>query len=118
TREPRNAAFVAAYRRAYGDDRVTADPIEAGYVQVWLWAKAVEKAGTTDPEAVKEASKGLVFEAPEGTVTVDDENQHIYKTARIGVVTADGQIKEVWNSGRPIKPDPYLRGYDWAEGLQ
>lgn len=114
----KNRAFVAAYKAKYGDDRVTADPIEAGYLQVWLWARAVEEAGTTDPEAVKEASKGLVFEAPEGTVTIDDENQHVYKTARIGLVTADGQIKQVWDSGRPIKPDPYLKGYDWAEGLQ
>jgi urea transport system substrate-binding protein len=118
TETPQNRRFVAAYRGRFGDDRVTADPIEAGYVQVWLWARAVEKAGTTDPEKVKEAAKGLVFEAPEGRVTVHDENQHIYKTARIGIVEPDGQIREVWNSGEPIEPDPYLRGYDWAEGLQ
>ena len=31
--------------------------------------------------------------------------------------SADGLINEVWNSGSPIKPDPYLKGYDWAKGL-
>ena len=30
--------------------------------------------------------KGITFEAPEGKVTIDGENQHIYKTARIGVI--------------------------------
>ena len=117
TDTPANRRFVKAYRAKYGADRVTADPIEAGYVQVHLWARAVEAARSTDPEAVKEASKGLTFDAPEGRVTVHDSNQHIYKTARIGIVEPDGQIREVWDSGRPIEPDPYLRGYDWAEGL-
>lgn len=117
TDTPANRRFVRAYRAKYGSDRVTADPIEAGYVQVYLWARAVEAARSTDPEKVKEASRGLTFDAPEGRVTVHDSNQHIYKTARIGVVEPDGQIREVWDSGRPIEPDPYLRGYDWAEGL-
>lgn len=112
-----NEKFVAAYKKEYGEDRVTADPIEAGYVAVYLWAAAAEKAGSTDPEKIKEASKGLAIDMPEGKVTVDEENQHIFKTARIGVITDDGQIEEVWDSGKPIKPDPYLKTYDWAEGL-
>lgn len=112
-----NEEFVAAYKRRYGDDRVTADPIEAGYVQVRLWAAAVEKAGSTDPEKVKAAAKGLELQMPEGKVTLDGENQHIYKTARIGEIEPDGQIKEVWSSDGPIKPDPYLKGYSWGQGL-
>jgi urea transport system substrate-binding protein len=78
---------------------------------------AAEKAGSTDPEKVKTASKGLVFEAPEGKVTVDGENQHIYKTARIGKLRADGLIDTVFESDGPIKPDPYLKTYTWAKGL-
>lgn len=117
TDTPENRRFVAAFRAKYGEDRVTSDPMEAGYVQVHIWAKAVEKAGTTDPEAVKEAARGLTFDAPEGRVRVDDVNQHLYKTARIGVVEPDGQIREVWASDGPIAPDPYLRSYDWASGL-
>jgi urea transport system substrate-binding protein len=77
----------------------------------------VEKAGTTDVEAVRKAAAGISLERPEGRITIDGENQHTYKTARIGVVQPDGMIKEVWNSGEPIKPDPYLKGYSWATGL-
>ncbi len=71
----------------------------------------------TDVEKVKAASKGLVFEAPEGKVTVDGENQHIYKTARIGQLRPDGLIDTVFESDGPIKPDPYLKSYTWAKGL-
>lgn len=112
-----NAAFVKAYKAKYGADRPTDDPIEAGYVGVHLWAMAVEKAGSTNPEKVKAASKGLTFDAPEGKVTIDGENQHIYKTARIGKLQPNGLINEVFGSVKPIKPDPYLKTYPWAKGL-
>ena len=81
---PENEEFVAAFKAEYGADRVTADPIEAGYNAVYIWAAAVEKAGSFEVDDVKEAAKGLVLDTPEGTVTVSDWNQHVYKTARIG----------------------------------
>jgi urea transport system substrate-binding protein len=112
-----NAKFVKAYKAKYGADRVTDDPIEAGYVGVHLWAKAAEKAGSTNVEKVKAAAKGLTFDAPEGLVTIDGENQHIYKTARIGKLRPDGLIDEVGGSKEPIKPDPFLKTYPWAKGL-
>jgi urea transport system substrate-binding protein len=113
----KNEAFVKAYKAKYGAKRVTDDPIEAGYVGVHLWAMAVEKAGSTNVDKVKAASKGLVFEAPEGKVTIDGENQHILKTARIGQLQPDGLIDEVHGSEEPIKPDPFLKTYPWAKGL-
>ncbi|MEU6408452.1 urea ABC transporter substrate-binding protein [Microbispora sp. NPDC046933] len=117
TDTPANERFVAAFKAKYGADKVTSDPMEAGYNAVYLWAEAVRKAGTTDVEAVKKAAGGVSLDRPEGRVTIDGDNQHVYKTARIGVVQPDGQIKEVWNSGEPIKPDPYLKTYSWAGGL-
>ncbi len=107
-----------AFKARYGENRVTDDPIEAGYFGVYLWAKAVEAAGSTDVAAVKAAAKGLTFQAPGGLVTIHNENQHVAKTVRIGVVRADGQIDEVWNSGQPVVPDPYLDTYEWAAGLR
>ncbi|MEK3883861.1 urea ABC transporter substrate-binding protein [Paenibacillus sp. PL2-23] len=118
TDTPANQTFVDNYKKKYGDDRVTADPIEAGYIAVYLWAAAVEKAGSTDVEKVKEAAKGLELDAPGGKVMIDGETQHIYKTVRIGEVQADGQFKELWNSGEAVKPDPYLKGYEWAASIQ
>ncbi|SDX84933.1 urea ABC transporter substrate-binding protein [Paenibacillus sp. CF384] len=117
TDTPANKTFVENYKKKYGEDRVTADPIEAGYDAVYLWAAAVEKAGSADVEKVKEAAKELEWDAPEGKVKIDGETQHLYKTVRIGEVQTDGQFKEVWNSGEPVKPDPYLKGYSWAASL-
>jgi urea transport system substrate-binding protein len=113
----KNAAFVKAFKAEYGADKVTSDPMEAGYNAVHLWAAAVKKAGSTDVAKVKAAAAGISLDLPEGTVTIDGANQHVFKTARIGVVQPDGQIKEVWSSGKPIEPDPYLKGYPWASGL-
>jgi urea transport system substrate-binding protein len=112
-----NDAFVKAFKAKYGADKVTSDPMEAGYNAVHLWAAAVKKAGTTEVEAVKKAAAGIALDLPEGKVTIDGDNHHMYKTARIGVIQKDGTIKEVWNSGKPIQPDPYLKGYPWAAGL-
>ncbi|MFF1292360.1 MULTISPECIES: urea ABC transporter substrate-binding protein [unclassified Streptomyces] len=112
-----NAKFVKAYKAKYGQDKPTSDPMEAAYTSVYLWKAMVEKAKSFDPEKVKAASDGITFDAPEGKVTVDGASQHVYKTARIGEIGTDGQIKEVWNSGKPIKPDPFLKGYSWAAGL-
>ena len=110
TDNPQNTKFVAAFKKKYGADSVTSDPMEAAYTSVYLWAAAVKKAGSTDVTKVKAATAGLTWLAPEGKVTIDGPTQHIYKTARIGLIGADGQIKEVWNSGSPIKPDPAISG--------
>jgi urea transport system substrate-binding protein len=117
TDNERNAEFVKAFKAEYGDDRVTADPIEAGYNSVYIWAAAVEKAGSFDVDKVKEAAKGLSLDTPEGKVTVDDANQHVSKTARIGEINPEGLIDEVWASDGPIDPDPCLESYEWADGL-
>ena len=90
--------------------------MEAGYNAVYLWKAAVEKAGTIDVEAVKAASDGITFDAPEGKVTIDGENQHVYKTARIGVIEPDGQIKEVWNSGPADQARPVPQGLPLGHG--
>jgi urea transport system substrate-binding protein len=112
-----NTKFVAAYKAKYGAEKPTSDPMEAAYTSVYLWKAMVEKAKSFDVEKVKAASDGISFEAPEGLVTVDGATQHVYKTARIGKIDSAGLINEVWNSGEPIKPDPYLKGYPWAAGL-
>ncbi|MFR3729260.1 urea ABC transporter substrate-binding protein [Lacrimispora sp.] len=117
TDTPENKKFVEAYKAEYGEDRVTDDPIEAGYNAVYLWAAAVEKAGSTDVDQVRKAAAGIEFKAPEGTITIDGENQHMYKPVRIGMVNKEGLIDEVWSTPEPVKPDPYLKGYEWANGL-
>ena len=117
TQTPRNEKFVSDYKEKYGENRMTGDPIEAAYIAVYMWAAACEKAGSFDVEAVRVASKGLSFSAPEGIVTIDGGNQHLYKQVRIGKINEKGLIDEVWATPSAIKPDPYLSTYPWARGL-
>ncbi len=114
---PENEKFVAAFKAEYGDERVTSDPMEAAYTSLYLWKGMVEKAKSFAVADVQAAADGVTFEAPEGTVTVNGDNHHIAKTALIGKIDADGLIYPVWESDGPIEPDPFLEGYEWAEGL-
>lgn len=119
TDTPENEAFVAAYKAAYGEDRVTSDPIEAGYFGVYLWKEMVEKAGSVAVDDVRAAAQSgeITFQAPEGLVKVDPENQHTWKIVRIGKINESGLIDEVWSSGEAVRPDPFLQNIEWAAGL-
>ncbi|BBX16880.1 urea ABC transporter substrate-binding protein [Mycolicibacterium duvalii] len=114
---PVNNEFVAAYKAKYGADKPTSDPMEAAYVSVYLWKNTVEKAQSFDVKAIQDNADGVSFDAPEGQVTIDGENHHITKTARIGEIRPDGLIYTVWESPGPIDPDPFLKSYPWAAGL-
>ncbi len=102
-----NREFVERFKERYGSHRVTDDPMEAGYFGVKLWAQAVREAGTDDINKVRKAVKNQSYSAPEGMVYVDTENNHVWKTVRIGIIGEDGQFKIVWSSGKPVRPVPY-----------
>lgn len=110
---PENKKFVADFKAAYGEKRVTSDPMEAAYVSLYLWKLMVEKAKSFAVKDVVAAADGITFDAPEGKVVVDGENHHISKTALIGEIRSDGLLHTVWSSEKPIEPDPYLKGYSW-----
>jgi len=114
---PENTSFVEAYKARYGADKPTSDPMEAAYTSVYLWKNTVEKAGSFAVDDIQAAADGVSFDAPEGTVTIDGDNHHITKTARIGEIRSDGLIYTVWESDGAIDPDPYLETYDWAASL-
>ncbi|MBU9764801.1 urea ABC transporter substrate-binding protein [Mycobacterium sp. TNTM28] len=115
---PVNKAFVTAYKDFVKDPKKpTSDPMEAAYVSVHLWKNTVEKAKSFDVTAIQDNADGVSFDAPEGKVTIDGENHHITKTARIGEIRPDGLIYTIWESQGPIDPDPYLKSYPWAAGL-
>ena len=111
---PGNNAFVDAFK-AYceanglpgGSDRVTDDPIEAAYYGVYVWAAAVEKAGTTDVDAVRAATYGLEFDAPGGAKKMDEVNHHTWKPVIISEILADGQFGIVWESDGLVRPMPW-----------
>ena len=116
---PENAKFVEAFKAKYGQDRVTGDPIEKGYVGVNMWKLACEKAGTFDIEEVLKAVIGVSFEAPGGTHTMMP-NHHTTKPVLVGQHRADGQFDILEDLGyvEPRTWDPLIAGSkycDWVE---
>jgi urea transport system substrate-binding protein len=112
---PANRDFVNNYHSFYGVDRVTADPVEAGYIGVYLWVDAVEDGQSTDASSVVREIADNTMSAPQGFVRVDTENQHLWKTVRVGQIKADGQFEIVWDPGVLIPPRPFPKTRPLAE---
>ncbi|WP_175405219.1 transporter substrate-binding protein, partial [Paenibacillus polymyxa] len=104
-KNPVNEKFVAAFKARYGDKRVVGDPMAAAYTAVYLWKKAVEKAGSFDVPAVIAASSELTLDAPEGEVKVHKDSPPLWKRARIGTLNAQGQVAVIYESA-PFEPTP------------
>lgn len=102
-----NREFVSDFKKRYGKNRVTDDPLEAGYFGVFLWAQAVADSGTDDVSTVRENLKSQSFSAPEGTVVIDSKNLNTWKIVRVGKIKSDGQFDIVWSSIYPVQPVPY-----------
>ena len=102
-----NLDFVNNFKEKYGSHRVTNDPMEAGYVGVYLYAKAVNLAGTTNLSEVKQHLKGLTLAAPEGIIGIDPSTQHLTKIVRVGKILDSGQFQIVFSTEEAISPIPY-----------
>lgn len=113
---PENLRFVDAFRRRFGADRVTSDPIEASYVGVRLWAAAVTEAGNLAPEDVLRVVVRQSVNAPSGIVSVDAATQHVWRNVRVGRARPDGQFDVVYALPAPVRPAPfpaYRSREDW-----
>ena len=83
------------------------DPMVHGYLDVYIWKAAVEKAGSTDPAKVRAAAVTLdAIPTPLGTVKFIGNNS-LTQTGYIGQSLPDGQFKILWSSKGMIDPDPY-----------
>lgn len=99
---------VAAKKLPDGAKRVTNDPMEATYIGIQMWRQAVEQAGTTDVDAVRQAVAGQSFKAPSGfEIKMDEKNHHLHKPVVIGEIKEDGQFQIVWQTKGPIRAAPW-----------
>ena len=104
-----NRAFIAEWRRFTGKaDAVTNDPMEATWIGFQLWAAAVEAAGTTDVDKVRDALGGRRITAPSGfSVQMDAKTHHLFKPVMIGRITDDGRILPVSVTEGLVPPEPW-----------
>jgi urea transport system substrate-binding protein len=107
-----NDVFIAEWKKYIGDDkRVTNDPMEATYIGFEMWVKAVEKAGTTEVDAVEQAMIGIAVPNLTGGTAVMNANHHLSKPVLIGEIQDNGQFEVVWET-----PDTVI-GDAWSNFL-
>jgi urea transport system substrate-binding protein len=109
---PENADFIEKWHEFINNDkRVTNDPMEAHYIGFNMWVKAVEKAGTTDPDKVIDAIVGVSVPNLSGGYSSMMPNHHITKPVLIGEIQADGQFETVWETPGLVVGD------EWSDYL-
>lgn len=100
--------FAVEYKLPNAAKVVTNDPMEATYVGINMWKQAVEKAGSTEVDKVREAMAGQTFAAPSGyTLKMDETNHHLHKPVMIGEIRGDGQFDIVYKTPTAIKAEPW-----------
>jgi urea transport system substrate-binding protein len=104
----KNAAFIEQWKNYIKNPkRVTNDPMEAHYIGFNMWVKAVEKAGTTDPDAVQKALIGVEFPNLTGGTAKMLPNHHISKPVLIGEIQDNGQFLTVWQTNKVVDGDAW-----------
>uniref|UniRef100_UPI00402A7C02 urea ABC transporter substrate-binding protein n=1 Tax=Succinivibrio sp. TaxID=2053619 RepID=UPI00402A7C02 len=121
-----NDDFIEEWHKYTGDEkRVTNDPMEATYIGFNMWVKAVEKAGTTESNAVQDALIGVTVPNLSGSYATMMPNHHITKPVLIGEIQEDGQFQVVDETPTTVVADEwsdYLPGSkdliaDWRNPL-
>ena len=107
-----NQDFLARYESKYGPDDMPCVYSETTYSQVRVMARALNRMSSQSPELLLSTMQGAQFEAPQGRIMIDPDNNHVYVTPRIGKSTTEGTFDVVWQASEPVKPDPYLVAYD------
>ena len=92
--------------------------MEAHVIGFAMWVKAVEKAGTTDPDKVIEALPGIEVPNLTGGTSKMLPNHHITKPVFIGEIRPDGQFNVVWKTKAPIRAQPWSPFVAGNEGKQ
>lgn len=100
---PANKSFLERYRAKFGKTALVNAIAESTYIGTWLYAKAVEKAGSTDTDKVIAALGSVSMDAPQGSVRLDASNQHLVANSIIGQCRKDGLFDIVQNFG-PVAP--------------
>lgn len=100
---PANTAFLEAMEKKFGADLKTPNDLSVPqYEAIYLYKAAVEKAGSTDAEAVIDALDEVSFEGPRGTIQMSKQ-RHTPLTMYLGQVKDDGSI-EVISSFENVDP--------------
>lgn len=101
------AKLTQSFGQTHESSLVVGQAVESAYVSVYLWARAVAKAGTLDPSVVLQDLLQQNYESPLGRHFLDRTNNHIFMHFMIGRLDAHGNFAVVTESKDLIKPEPF-----------
>ena len=105
---PVNKAFIKKWHKFIKNPkRVTNDPMEAHYIGFNMWVQAVQQAGSTDVDAVRQAMYGQKVPSLTGSVAEMLPNHHLTKPVLIGEILPNGQFETVWKTKGPVPGDAW-----------
>jgi urea transport system substrate-binding protein len=96
---PENKRFLEAMKKKFGTELKTPNSLsQQEYDGVHAYAMAVEKAGTTDAEAILKVLPTAVFKGPRGPIQMNKQH-HAPLPIYLAQVQADGKTKVLKNYG-------------------
>jgi branched-chain amino acid transport system substrate-binding protein len=106
-KSPENAAYVAAYAKAYPKDRPNFMSV-AGYDGMRLIAETLNKTkGVTDADVFIEAVKGAKWVSPRGAISIDPATRDIVQTVYVRKVEkVGGRLQNIVFDQVPDFKDP------------
>jgi len=77
--------FVKRFADFTGETDYIGEYGEYGYRGMMLWAEAVKRAGSVQPDAVIAALPGTKFDGPGGLYTIDEQSNHVIMDVHIAI---------------------------------
>ncbi len=99
-----NKAFVEKYESLFGTETTVNNGAEATYHGVYMLAKAIEKAGSTETADIVNAAADIEVEAPSGVIKMDKENHHAWLNVYIGKVNENLTFDIISSSDGLVAP--------------
>src|SRR5471032_452360 len=107
---PANTAFIKKWQEyTKNPKRTTNDPMEAHVIGFSMWVKAVEKAGSFEPDKVIDALPGTETANLTGGTSKMLPNHHITKPVFIGEIKGNGQLDVVWKTPGLVAGDAWSK---------
>lgn len=102
---PASNDFVERFRAMFPDEPYINQEAANSYIGINLYKQLVERAGSTDHDAIRAviAEGDVCFDGPSGTVCLDPKSQHMSHTIYLAKVEADHSISfpKVWENIAP-----------------
>jgi urea transport system substrate-binding protein len=102
---PINHLFVNSFTN-FSKINYVDEAAESAYMCVYLWAKGISEEGKLNVDSLENVFANMRLQAPEGPLTLNTNGKYAWKYSRIGRIQENRQFEILWESSKPIQPQP------------